>query len=357
MDFKPTSDLWEYLAGQKKSIVLYGMGNGADKILRVCDAYGIVVSDFFASDGFVRGHQFHGKTVLSYTDIRQKYGDGNFIILVSFATSLPDVMTFIRNISTQNELYVPDVPVFGEELFNKAFCTTHADDLEAARNLLADKRSREVFDAVIRYRLGGRIEDLEASVCDPHEVMQNLLHPERYRITADLGAYNGDTVQELLSFAPNVEQVYALEPDTRTFRKLSDYAVKEARCQVKPVNACAWNQQTILSFDASGNRNANVNTGAKKVRQVQALTLDEVVGDTQVDYIKYDVEGSEFEALEGSLSTIQRCRPELLISLYHRSADLFFLPLYLHKIIPESRFFLRRFPYYPAWDLNLYVTG
>ena len=62
----PASDLWRDLAARKCPVVLYGMGNGADKILRVCDTYGIKVSDFFASDGFVRGHQFHGKTVLSY---------------------------------------------------------------------------------------------------------------------------------------------------------------------------------------------------------------------------------------------------------------------------------------------------
>jgi peptidoglycan/xylan/chitin deacetylase (PgdA/CDA1 family) len=49
------------------------MGNGADKILDVLDAHGITVSDFFASDGFVRGHSFHGKRVLSFSEIKEKY--------------------------------------------------------------------------------------------------------------------------------------------------------------------------------------------------------------------------------------------------------------------------------------------
>ena len=37
----PASDLWRDLAARKCPVVLYGMGNGADKILRVCDTYGI----------------------------------------------------------------------------------------------------------------------------------------------------------------------------------------------------------------------------------------------------------------------------------------------------------------------------
>ena len=65
MNLSLKTDLWDYLVQAKKPILLYGMGNGADKILRVCESYGITVSDFFASDGFVRGHSFHGKTVLS----------------------------------------------------------------------------------------------------------------------------------------------------------------------------------------------------------------------------------------------------------------------------------------------------
>ena len=37
------------------------------------DSLGIEVSDFFASNGFVRGHSFHGKTVLSFSQIKEKY--------------------------------------------------------------------------------------------------------------------------------------------------------------------------------------------------------------------------------------------------------------------------------------------
>ena len=83
---------------------------------------------------------------------------------------------------------------------------------------------------------------------------------------------------------------------------------------------------------------------------------DSVLGGERVDYIKYDVEGSEKEALIGSMETVKACYPTLLVSLYHRNEDLFSLPLMIRERFPKyQKFFIRRFAGIPAWDLNLYV--
>ena len=77
MDFLkkiPNIALWQYLSETQKTVVVYGMGNGADKILKVCEKYNIKIADFFASDGFVRGNSFHVKNVLSFSQIKEKYG-------------------------------------------------------------------------------------------------------------------------------------------------------------------------------------------------------------------------------------------------------------------------------------------
>lgn len=48
-----------------------------------------------------------------------------------------------------------------------------------------------------------------------------------------------------------------------------------------------------------------------------------------------------------------RHKPKLMVSAYHRSEDLFALPLQIQRIQPGYRFYLRRFPYIPAWEINL----
>jgi hypothetical protein len=71
------------------------------------------------------------------------------------------------------------------------------------------------------------------------------------------------------------------------------------------------------------------------------------------DYIKYDVEGAEHEALVGSLNTIKRSRPVLLISLYHRSRDVFSLFELLSEEVSGYSYYVRRLYSVPAWELDL----
>ena len=348
-------DLWQTLKATDKTVVMYGMGNGADKILAVCDRYGIEVKEFFASDDFVRGQQFHGKTVRRFSDVCAQYGADNLVVLVSFASALPDVMDNIARVASVCETYIPDVPVKGDTLFCSEYEREHEADLAAACAALADERSREVFSGVMEFRRTGRLDVLLRTQDEREEVMRELLHLEDYRVAIDAGAYDGDTAHELIALCPNVERIYAFEPDRRNFRKLCAGAEGEAR--ILPINAAVWCESTTLIFEDSGNRNAGVDDGtARRKIEVRALPLDEIRADEHVDYIKYDVEGSEREALEGTARIIREQKPDLLISLYHRTEDLHELILQVKALCPEYRLYVRRYPYIPAWDLNLYAT-
>ena len=359
-------DLWERLQSERRPVVLYGMGNGADKILRVCAEKKITVSGVFASDEFVRGQQFHGFPVVRWSDVKATYGADGVVVLMAFASARPEVLENVKRISEEATLLAPDVPVFGEGLFDRAYATAHRSELAAARDLLCDDESRRIFDLVLRYKLSGEVQFLFDAVSDEREISETVLRPDRIRSAADLGAYTGDTIRSLASRAPNLETVFALEPDPRNFRKLSEYAASESRFRVVPVEAAAWSDETDLIFDESGNRNASAiknrstvlaNRPAKS-RVVRALPLDRVVGSERVDFIKYDVEGSEREALLGSRKTILRDKPTLLVSVYHRVGDLFDLPLFVSRQFPVyRRFFLRRAAGIPAWDLNFYAVS
>ena len=346
-------DLWHYLQKTDKTIVMYGMGNGADKILRVCEKYGIEVADFFASDGFVRGHKFHEKTVLSYSQMKEKYGSENVIVLLSFGSSLPDVIELIKRVASECELYAPDVPVCGDNLFTSEFLESHIDEILKARKSLADARSKEIFDEVIKYKLTGNIEHLFASESDKSE-QYLLLQAENFKSYADLGAYTGDTVKEMSALSPALNRIYALEPDAKNYKKLCAYCeTLSENIEVTAVNAAAWSENTTLTFSAEGNRNSGVYAAGKKVKEIEARTLDSVINGEKIDYIKYDVEGAELEALNGSTETIRKYLPNMLVSLYHRSEDIFKLPLFINENFPGYKLYLRRLPYIPAWDLNL----
>ena len=379
------TDLWQNLqnlARAGRPILLYGMGNGADKILTVCERYGIPVADFFASDGFVRGHSFHGKVVLSFTQTCEKYGAENMVVLLAFASSRPEVLETIERVAAACETYVPDVPVCGADLFNAEFFHSHESEINAARALFADDESRRVYDGILRYKLTGRMDILRATESSPADAYRHILRADTFRVAADLGAYNGDSIRDLRIYAPDLQIVVAMEPDRRNFRKLSEYAAalreRKDPLIVHPVGAGAWSRAATLTFHGSGNRNAGLTDASVshegnilpstadnpyfgKTSEVPVAALDEIVAatlppSTRLDYIKYDVEGAEAEALMGSRETILRDAPALLVSAYHRNADIFRLPLLVHDLNPAYKLYLRRMAGVPAWDINLYAV-
>jgi len=343
------TDLWSRLAAEKKPIIIYGMGDGADKIIAALNARGLDFADVFASDGFVRGQSFHGKRVMTYREIKEKYGDFN--ILLSFASCLPDVLCGIYSIAAENPLFAPDVPVRGDGVFDAAFYSAHKSEFDCARECLYDVESKRIFDDIISYKLSGDISFLKKTECTPEDVLRELLSAERYRAVADVGAYVGDTVAEYKRNFPNLEKVYAVEPDRKNLVKLMRNYGEDSSVEIIP--AAAWSGPETLSFDLRGNRNSAVELGGKE--GVAADSLDNMLGGRGVDYIKYDVEGAEYEALCGSEQTVRKFSPDLCVSVYHRNEDLYKLVLKVRDICPEHKLYLRRFRYIPAWDLNLYA--
>lgn len=348
-------DIWNTLKSSSLPILIYGMGNGADKIIKVFEHYGIKYKDVFASDGFVRGHSYRGKTVLSYSEACEKYPEG-FDVVVSFGSKLQDVIKKIFSLEKIHRVYSPDVPVCGEQIFNQEFFFEHENDLYNARQCFFDEKSKEIFDDIVRFKLTGKLEYLKKTACIESEC-DNILRLNRYNSYLDLGAYNGDTVKKYTSICPNLAEITAVEPDKRNFKKLCAYCEQNTEYKINALNCAVFSRDTTLSFSSSGNRNSSAASAGSfqhKYIEIEAKAPDTIV--KNVDFIKYDVEGLEYDALTGSKALINN-GADLLVSMYHKSEDMYLLPLLIKSLNPRCKLYLRRLPYIPAWDLNLYAIN
>ena len=353
----PQYDLWEYLKNTDKSIVMYGMGNGADKIICELDKIGVTVADFFASDGFVRGQCFHEKKVLSFGEIKEKYND--FIILVSFGSEREEVVNFIEKMSLEYELYLPDVPVAGEGLFNLDFYHENREKIKKAYELFADKKSKKCFENIILYKLTGKIGYLLCENESDEEIYANILNTTNYKIAADLGAYNGDSTVFISANSTNLEKIIAIEPDRKNYAKILRNT-ENIKVVVEAHNLCAWSERTALSFDRGGNRNSSVSgightpsIGDTKKEIVTGDALDNIAGSNKIDFIKIDVEGAEAEAIKGCNKIMSRYAPEMHISAYHRNGDIFELTILINSLLPDHKLYLRHKRCLPAWEISL----
>ena len=149
-EYPALTDMWQELKREKRPIMVYGMGNGADKLFLRLERYGVTPREVFASDGFVRGHSFRGYRVKSFSEIRAEYDD--FVILLSFGTNREEVLDMLAAIDRDYDMYVPDMPVAGEEeYFDREFYNEHYKEISEAYNALSDERSKNVFSLVLHY--------------------------------------------------------------------------------------------------------------------------------------------------------------------------------------------------------------
>lgn len=340
-------DLWTYLKTATKPIVLYGMGNGADKIISVLNQYDIKISGVFASDGFVRQKEFHGFKVTDYATAKQNFGD--MIVLLCFGSALPDVIANIKRIAENQELYAPDVPVYGDTLFNIEYAVANRERLECVYNRLADEQSKKVFKNAVMYKLTGKTEYLFDCETPPDEIYENILKLNNNEIYFDLGAYRGDTIEEFLLQVSDYNKIVAVEPDLKTYNKLCN--ATQIIENITNINACVSDIDGETRFDMQHSRGSSIGQGNGCIK---SITIDTLAKDFTPTYIKMDIEGAEVAAVKGGADTISNLKPKMQIAAYHRSEDLFAVPESVIKLRNDYKIYLRHYPSLPCWDMSYY---
>lgn len=152
----------------------------------------------------------------------------------------------------------------------------------------------------------------------------------RGRCVIDGGAASGDSSLVLSEYGARV--VYAFEPSPVQRAEIEEVISKNGK-QLKI---------TIVPFAISDGRRVLrfVDQHANSF-EAETVAIDMFAADKDVGLIKLDIEGEEFAAMRGAEETIRRCRPILLICVYHRPKDLFELPVWFHETFSGYRFVIR----------------
>lgn len=341
---KDVTDIWSRLENETRPIVLYGTGNGADKIVDILENIGVKISGIFSSAAFVRERFFRGYRVTDYENCKREFPD--MLVLMCFGSTRKEVLDNVAFIRKSNELLAPDVPVVGDNTFDKAFFKKHKNELLRVMEKLADEKSRETFDSAVEFKLTGEIDRLfscQADNCGIADIDENCVY-------LDFGAYNGDTVLEFHKYRPNAF-IAAVEPDKRNFRKLTENTSHIEK--IRLYNALLSDECKMSRVTENRGRGGGESADGKK--EIEAVNVDYIVKKEKLPekgqlVMKFDVEGNEAVAIEGAKNTIQQYCPVMFVSCYHRSEDYFDLPLRVLEINPSYELFMRHHKGIPAWE-------
>lgn len=337
-------DIWTLLRTTNRPIVFYGTGNGGDMMAKILSSFNKKVDGVFASPGFVRNRTFLGLPVTSFEECLARFGN-DMIVLMVFGTKDLNVISYVKEISTKCDLYIPDLMTDENgEPFTLSYLDKHLKEIENIYNRLEDERSKEVFQANIKHRLFGRLEDIETSWSNDEENW-SLLELSEDEVFFDAGAYNGDTVKRFLSLCKNYNHIYAVEPDPKTFKKLA--IACENLKNVTLINAALSNYDGLSNF-TFGKGRGNSKGGSDTICQ---RSIDSILSGQKASFIKYDIEGEEEKGLLGASNTIKTFKPKILLSAYHKIDDIFHLPAVLDRINSSYSYALRKSICIPSWDL------
>lgn len=230
-----------------------------------------------------------------------------------------------------------------------AFIERYRSEIEHAYALLADERSRLVFRGALNFYYTGRLGYLQAIESDKDEVFRDILclRDECY---LDLGAYRGDTVDEFLHYSDGCRRIVAVEPNPKNYRKLCEHL--DGIADAVALNAGIADAAGTMTVSKKGGRMPVL--GDPDGVEVAVTTVDLI--NCAPTYLKVDIEGMERKMLRGAGHTLRTYRPKLNLAAYHRTEDFFSLINQLHEINPAYRIYLRKHPYIPCWDLNIYAV-
>lgn len=328
-----------------KPIILFGAGAGgylAD-VIRRNNSIPVLFCD---NNSKKWGTVVRGVSVISFDELKSNYRDSQILI------TAPKYYDEILNQLTEHNLDGNLSKIAFDILYNKEYENYHElvsnnyDKFALVYNMFFDEYSKQTFYAKINYCISADSRQLLAQRSKAEQYFENdIITFTENEIFIDGGAYTGDTIEAFLhQTSEKYTQIYSFEPDQMKYSQLQKKFGGNETIQLLQFGM--WNKKDTLHFEVDEiiGGGSRINNGNRITDiQISTISIDEVLKGQPATFIKMDIEGAELEALQGAQHTIKTYRPKLAICVYHKPLDIVEIPLYIKKLVPEYKLYLRHY--------------
>lgn len=342
----------------KEKYIWYGASESSWNTWSVfIEELGIMDDILFAVDSNEKRHgKVLGKEILIYP--REKIKEYPDAVILIMSMYKKEILRDLRVAEIDNQVrflsgfQMPVLEVFSKEKLveNRNYINEHRDELYDLYQV-ADTYTRKILDEIIKERsyLNVKLEDdmelLEfTSDIEKYFYDESIFTKEKVTFI-DCGAFTGDSIKQMVGdYEEQVVQIYALEPNEKTFHKLEkqveDLGVEEI---CKCINAAVSDKNEIVYFDMDGiSMSSQILEEGKIGEEVQCVALDSlelnIIGTC---LLKMDVQGSELSALKGAEKLILQHLPYMAICLYHKMEDIYDIPKYIKSLSSDYELYIR----------------
>jgi len=170
--------------------------------------------------------------------------------------------------------------------------------------------------AVIKSLLSGR--QWEARITD---IMKTNV--KNWMVCVDAGAYIGTHTLLLSSLS---KHTFAFEPNEPIFKCLKKTIDEKNIDNITLFRCGLFNNKTKLLFGSNGDGDSKIISSSmrrryKEYRHINTITLDSLQLE-QLDFIKIDVESSEWQLIDGAMKTLAKYRPMIVLETFNTNKNL-----------------------------------
>ncbi len=357
-------EAWKALFEGEQYIYIYGAGH-LGKVFANClceNEISTYITSFVDKDPSKNGEEIFGGIQCIVPEKMEKNG----LILVTVEKGYEEAFSLCRQYSSK--VYCAANPGIGYVNGLQEILNMSGEQLDQIGNNIAtvfdwleDERSKEVYYYLTRAQLFEKPYHscFEKSFCDHNEYFrEEIFDVSKCQRFVDCGAFEGDTLEDYLKFVGNeFEKVNLFEMNSDTVKvlkgKIARYD-KNIKDKIEIFEMGVGDKETLIpisttihdgmvKIDESGTKYGKINT------------LDNCLQNRKVDLIKMDIEGAELSALQGASELIKKETPYLAICIYHKLCDLWELPMYIKRLVPNYHFFIRHHSHYYQ-DMALYAV-
>ncbi len=336
----------------EEPLVLYGAGKYGKQALKNIRTYFPTLNvRYFIDDNRIRNNEkICGIEIISLNDAIRELGDNFNILITNYYVSevlekIEANMFDLKRVFFYSELLIEDIDI--------SYFENHITEIKQVYDMLEDYKSKMIYKTMIESRFTKDINILSRT-CDKNQYFpnENWFKISKGESLIDAGAFDGDTIENFLQLTDNkYKKIYAFEPDMQNYKNLE---ARNYGKDIKIIRAGLYDISQKLSFAANkgGSSKIEINGGDT----IQVYAFDELEGaEEKITFVKMDIEGSELKALQGMKHTIIKNKPKLAICIYHKFEDLWELPIYIKKLVPEYQLHIRNYTTYLD-EVVLYAT-
>jgi len=323
-----------FISSKTTKKYILGINKLTKSVLKYLEVDGII-------DDFTRVQRSRKKEIFRIEDVPK-----DAIILWTSTGSPLEVKQKLDEMGFKNISYLAFYKYSVFDLVHPPFITDFEDNYRNNSEqynyiykLLGDKKSKEVFEKVINFKITFDYEFMEGFT-NNHEgqYFDKELIPEIKEISfVDGGGYVGDTATEIVKNYPDFKKIYLIEPIPENIR----IAKRELGHleNIEFLTCGVSNKKETLYFNEEKSFSSIYGKGTQSV---EVNTIDNIVKE-RVDFIKLDIEGAEQDAIEGAKETIKNYKPILAICVYHKAEDWYKIPQKVLEIENDYNIYLRHY--------------